>query len=586
MPRLKAVKTLVKKKTKQHVTSVPIDSAEGIDSSGLSIVGLDEISQLQPESKNKEGETENEVELSDSDIFDWPEGVQETNTPVTVTSTTTSVSKQETESKKLVASYQMPKIPPKISFEDLGKWVKKLGENQITALLVYLYRTYPIINREPKYIDKLSDPNDFTFEYLKTKHGGGRYRLDIYDTNKEKERKVSECRTEISIIDADPILVMSELDINDTRNKSYIDRLIALGKLRRDMRTGNLIDPQLQPQGEGLSNVVQDLTNKILQMGEKQQEMLIKQLTALQSAKATPGMEEQAISKAIDMTARGGERAMEMMSQIMKANQSDPKELITLVTSIAQLMKPAENNSTIEMLRLMMERSDKALQGQLEMMKLMMENKKEETSILDQAGKLKEVAEIFSGSSSGGSGKYALLETVMQNLPGVLGPIAQIIGGVMSMRGNAPNMGGMVNANPNPNPNPGTAMIPVHPNPMSGFEHVQQQQDINMNASNATNSNPNNPNQTKAMIMQYGGFILKALKDGKKGDVFAYDVSQLFGMEPILFMKQFTPEQVIGEMKQIPDFWQGVAHLEAPLTTFIGEFVSFDPDVFEAEGEE
>jgi hypothetical protein len=137
-------------------------------------------------------------------------------------------------------------------------------------------------------------------------------------------------------------------------------------------------------------------------------------------------------------------------------------------------------------------------------------------------------------------------------------------------------MGGMQSMGGPQQTNPPMALVPTSGmDSVTGFEHVQQTgtgetiQDV----------------QAKQMIMQFGGMILKALADGKSGDTFAFDVMNLFGMEPILYLKQFQPEQVIAHMKQVPEFWQRCAHLEGPLTTFITEFLSFDPKNIE-EGEE
>src|ERR1700690_2003125 len=87
------------------------------------------------------------------------------------------------------AKRELPKKPGDVvSFHEMLDWLKLLTPEMQQRILLYIYRTEPLINRQlvdpqaANSIDVLSDGfNLLTEDYFINNHGGGKYKIIVFD---------------------------------------------------------------------------------------------------------------------------------------------------------------------------------------------------------------------------------------------------------------------------------------------------------------------------------------------------------------------------------------------------------------------
>lgn len=464
---------------------------------------------------------------------------------------------------------RLPPVPGEyLNWEQWESYALTLNKNHWSHMDCYLYRYFPIIDREPKYIDCLGEWKDFNY-YIST-HGGGDYGLVVSDRGLPKRsQKICSVKFTVDKQKFDPILNLIELDMKEIKNRAYINKLINQGKLSPDMEIINM-----QPRGStDQSELVKDLTDKLVNMATDK---------ASQNGKAREtGIENQAASRAIDMVSDVSKKLMDQ-----QINNNDPLKLLDVVTRLVGSNKP--NDSSLDLMKFMMERSDKIIQIMMDSIKSTNERiekliekigeKKEANGTgganLDSLNTMLEIAERLGGGKTS-STLETILSTVKEVIPHFAGPLMQ---GIMSRQ-------------PYPIQTPGSPSqsLPSLPSPNdSGV--------IAMPSPNPSND-PSTPvatgvvtvNEIAQAISQFGPRILQAIERGDQGSDLAQSLEMLTGYETYLRVKALLEDRslVMEAAKRVPQFYMVIkGHGLDKFEGFLDSFCEWSTLRESPEGEE
>lgn len=512
----------------------------------------------------------------------------------------------------------LPKFPAwSITIEDLQKWLDLLTTDQLPRVLIYLYRTMPIIVRQQvdpnadTNIDKVSgiDENnlrnwklkDVRNGWIKNSHGGGGYRLDICDTanpnKKGKGGKLGECRFVIPENEAEPIINLHELNMGAKENKAYINKLVAQGKIDKDY---NVIETNRQ-NGNGDAAIA--AMKEAFAMAEK--------LNASQQAvfKKEMGVSD-ASSKAMG----------DILTEIVK--QNDPKkqmdQMLTMVTALTTAMKSttppvvSQPDNTTAILKLMMDQSQQNMQMFMKMMDMQIaaitNNKATATTNpsdpMDLMDRLMAVTDRMMQWREGKSDTVSTEEEpkdwkdkLLDIGEKIATPLAlswlqkqyaQPTGvGIQSGLANPPaQFSPPHSALPKAQPNQthvgaGRPYSPYAPGAQIAAPTTQQQIQPEPALNPEVVGQVQQPQQTPPQgvevlqaIAAYGPMITEKMIAGVKGYDFGEWVKNGFGITPIMLVKKYPAEQILAMIKQqIPQFWEAVQHLgDEYVINWIDEF--------------
>lgn len=227
------------------------------------------------------------------------------------TSVVQPIRKQKPESEAV-----LPK-PPAFSCKPekfLAYWASLFPKykDQVT---VYIYRMWPVINREKnskkKYIDILTEP--LSREDMAHRYGDGDYAMHL--TNGSREI----CRTRMHGRDgirdyAPPVIDVQDLVMDDPANSTYIEALRAKGILPREKGEDDVATVQ----------AVSTMTDTMLQMVGK----VLDKNTAQTSAEQT------ATAKSIELISNSANKVIEMVKDQAAAN-SNPDQGVALLDKVA-----------------------------------------------------------------------------------------------------------------------------------------------------------------------------------------------------------------------------------------------------------
>jgi hypothetical protein len=531
----------------------------------------------------------------------------------------------EEEAKKLREARELPKPPGKtLDWETGVKYLNLLTPDQWKRLSPYMYRLFPVINREPKYIDVF--PGPFTWDQVKVKHGGGRYKIivkDVDSTKRKYDDSFFEIEFEIPLVDCDPILNYEELDLNAMKNRSYIDNL----------KARHILDASGRPfsGGNGNNSNPNDLSSFMLkEMFSKFMNMNTEQQNAIRAGMRT---DDTAMAKALDLVQKTGERGMDLILE--KAKQEDPMKLANMFLTLFDKMGNKagnENNANdkyIMMMMTMMQENAKvvqassASQNQLLMELLKMEKEKNEQKEVEKGDefgtvekvlKLAEMLGLRRGNPlSEGEGE-GLWGKLIEVAPQGLAVLNNIIMAAMNRPsqnfvGNQPinNQGGAertgylargINQNYNPPPiqnevvrNPEVVTTQPIQNP-SNFQQFQtaNKQIVEMQKTNQPiqNQTLNQPQNQNLDISLYTNFVYTAMIQNTPGYEFAISVTNMIGREKYLEVTRLGEENLTGMFKASPENWNRLINMfgEEKVKKFVHEFVHSDEIIEKMENEE
>lgn len=449
---------------------------------------------------------------------------------------------------------KLPKVPSlRPTFTDATNWFSKLTPTQREHVIVYVYRTWPIIVRkgDTKYIDIIIEP--FDKRMIEESHGGGKYTFYFLDSDLPKHNQLFGASLEVDINFKAPILDYTELDVHHPKNSKYVALLKRDGVLSME---GKVVDNN---KSSGNSDAV---TMK-----------LVDAMLANQANAATMGRgDSQNIGQVVA-------KAMEMITQTLNANaqQNSPDKLLAMM-QVMQKMNPAPivpEDKTSALFMLMVQQMQTSHAQMIEILTRQNANQvtaAEPVDPLDQLEKLSAVAERlgFSRRQPVPPPKDTMDKIMEYGAPvvqGVLGIIQQQM---------ALNTGRPVPTIPIPQPRG------------MGMANELESNDTN----NSTPANPINPetqgnsemNQLKMAISTFGGIIL-AHMDGleKSGDMFADALVNMYGMPTYNTIAKVGPEVLLETMKSVPDFWaKALPFGETYLVEFCKTFCAY-PEMLRQE---
>lgn len=465
---------------------------------------------------------------------------------------------------EIKAKRQLPKLPGAkgtiVSFDVFINWTGLLTPDMWNHVLVYVYRHFPVIDRQKldpsgvKYIDVITEP--ITYQEFVEKHGGGKYGFMVCDTEIQQHRSIFEARLSIPMGQYEPKLDLAELVTENRDNISYVAKLRADGRLdsegnviEKGSRKGNMANSNVG--GNEVVTLVKEFMGMFAKMNQDQQANI--------RAKVA-GDGEGTIGKAI------GDILLEKMKQ------EDPSKTVSMITALMQAMKSKteDTSNTGNVFLQMMQMQAEHSKQMMEMMKIQLTPKESNGEEKDEFSKLKqllEIAEMIKGGSRGGSrsGWDIGLDFARE----LAAPLLTTFNNILSLR-----KGGVPMANQPP------------------MTEQQMLAAAGMPSTNQPTSNPSNQpvtvplaSQLAPLVQQYGGMLIQQIQSGKKGWEFAEDLVRFSGPAPHAMIAKFQVTDIISTMKQIPELWGQLEPIwgEEYLTKWVGEFINYEEIIAQME---
>jgi hypothetical protein len=396
----------------------------------------------------------------------------------------------------------------------------------------YLYRYFPIIDQDPKYIDCFGQWQDFN--YYVERHGGGKYGLSVCDRALSKhQQQICSVRFEVDWHKFPPLLNYTTLELGDKRNRAYINKLVNQGILTPDME----IIP-MQPRGNpDQTELVGKLVDKVTEMAAN---------NSRDNKPKDNALENQAASKAIDMVTDVYKRSMDQ-----QMNSNDPMKMVDTVSKLVSLVQPKQDNSNLEFMKMLMESQSKVTTMILESIKTTNErmekmieklgeshqtNGSNPGSMLDSLETMLAITDRLGGAGKEPSIVNSLIGLGEKVLPHFMGPLAQF---VISKQGSP-----LPIQNPPALP-PGSPNVVSMPSPNEGTQAMPESQ----------------PSITKEQvaqfISQFGPRITTAMEKGDSGADIAQSLETLMGYDTYLQIRAVMEDKnlVMEGAQMVPQFW-------------------------------
>lgn len=433
-------------------------------------------------------------------------------------------------------------------------WTAKFTWHHWSHFDAYLYRMFPVIHREPKYIDTFPGTEsegkhaDLTMEAIRKKHGGGKYKFHIRDADQDKE--VAYVKFEIPIADCDPKLNLFELDTVNKLNRAYVDMLIRRGALNHD---GTVKENQAMGSQTNVAEV----------------------LTAVSGFMKQQGGGTGDGTSAILLT---------MLKELLAQNSNKPSEVakITELITLLSATSKKEDNSMLPMLQMMQQQMADANQRFMLLLEKVMQPPPVPVAVapvpgsdpVDQMDKMLACFTKFKEATASNSNdedgeprrRKSTLETVLDKLPDLFAPLAQLGGAYLMSKGVDPAVVEQITnaATDAAGGSSGTVT------PSNGGQQGMQ-----------PTTGKLDPKAVGGLLKMYGQNIINAVYTGKNGAMFADSIVNLIGEDAFIrnfsAFNQIPVPQLVAMMKQHPEFWQNMAPREVQLTEFLEDFMGW-PD--------
>lgn len=489
---------------------------------------------------------------------------------------------------------ELPKIPGKrVQGEDLTNWFNLLTPNTWKRITAYIYRAFPIINRkfvDPEannYIDIMSEDTwELTgknlVDYLRRNHGGGKYKIMINDTDTDgkNSKLIFEGYCGIPLDEAMPNLNLMEVDLQDPKNMSYVVLLQKDGILDEKKRiigsvnktVGNTNTPNAGATGETIGAMTH----------------MMERFAALFSKLNEPQKQE---------LAKGG--LNELFLEKMK--QESPSTMMNIMTPVITMLttmvnKPQDNH-TDRIMEMQSANHKMQMENQMQMMKMMMEsNKGKESGSDDWLDKVLKLKTVFPGMFGGRNQPEGepfpkttteVIADVIKELGlPLLGFGSQLLQMTKGVKPIVPVTTGQAQE-----------MVTTVVDTSKGHNLLEEARlaeasrpkIVQMPSGNEANpnSNPNDPASdpnmsviAMAMLQQYGGLLLNALKSGTAGEIAGEqlkNMSFMFGQDIHQLLKSQGKDKILYTMKHT-EFWNlsGKVYGEEHIEEFVDRFLNFE----------
>lgn len=468
----------------------------------------------------------------------------------------------------------LPKKPgDKVTFSELGQWIKIVPNELLEKVMAYVYRVAPIINRQQvdpnadNNIDVISgdDLRQFTEDYVREHHGGGTYMIAVSDLtvtgSGTRKGQSFKCYLTIPTIDCPPILDLREVDWTADKNKGYkawarAKRLINENDMPVEIekeKVKNSMD------GDSMVSMLKVMTEFVGKMNNNDQLELKRKLAG-----------DEGVGKGV----------MEILLEKMK--QDDPTKQVnamgTIITAMKGLMPDVKGDGGVVALI-------------VPLMQMMMESNKQQTAILikiienqnsskDDGGsklsdeerllKLIEISKAIKGQSPGP--EKSMPEMIIEGVTTLAAPALELVNNIM--RAKQMGMAGMPGQPMQQNPQP-LNTSPKGLTPPSNNGQVPNQTPPSVSPTEAT-----------TIITQFGPLIIKHL--ASEGWEFADLVSNMFGDDVTASAVRHGVDGLLNAAKGIPQFWQQIetTYGEAHLRKWLDSFCNYREIIKKMEEEE
>lgn len=447
------------------------------------------------------------------------------------TAKTDSVDTQPVERSKL------PKPASKsLTPEDFFDYTQRLTKRDLAHVMIYVYRLWPIIQRDPAYIDSLSAPIDRA--YLVREHGAGTYRMLLNDTD---SKPPTVCQTTVSIDEAEggePKIRLDELDVGHRENRKFVERLIRQGRLTPQ---GEIVQPPQDNAKESIATLSRALVDLATRMAEK-------------PARADRSAEESAIQRALDIIATGGQKSVELV--LSQVRQQDPDQFVKLMATVKELLGSG-SSSTEKLLELLLKTQNEAQQRLAEAQRqnsellVKMVEARSGGGLADAIKTITEVLELRE-RLGGGGGKTHWWQDLAPMVPAALHELNQFVGNLMALR--APQAQW-------PQP-PAPALTPTPPAEASAQPA-------------GTAGSPEMTDMDRMLLRHIAQLAANAFQLGISGDEFADRFAYQYGTANYERLVARPKSEVIETLRRYPEVWALLAPYEQALPQFLDEFYAW-----------
>lgn len=187
-------------------------------------------------------------------------------------------------------------------------------------ITVYIYRMWPVINRErngkKKYIDKLGEP--LTRDDMAHRYGDGDYAMHLTDGNREVCRTAMHGRDGIRNY-APPIIDVQDLVMDDPANGTYIETLRSQGILERAKGEDEVATVQ----------AVSEITSGMVQMMGK----------VLDKNASTASADQAAATRSIELISSTANKVVDMVKDQAAAAGGGPNQSIEILDRAASIIE-------------------------------------------------------------------------------------------------------------------------------------------------------------------------------------------------------------------------------------------------------
>lgn len=450
---------------------------------------------------------------------------------------------------------QWPTVPgANPTFEQMEQYMQKLEQEQWDSAKIYVWRSMPAILREPKYIEVITEKEEFTKEALIRKHGGGKYKIAVRNNEilAGKGKIVMTAQLNVPMSEYDPILDYDELDLGNPANRSYVDNLVARGILDRG---GNVVNNRSSD--ENLTGLVRELVGQMASMSRQQVE------NARNAAKGTDP-EGIAMSKALDIMGNASQRSNDMLLE--QAKGQDPKIVLDMITKIAdKFMQHPQGTNDGVLVQMMKMQADQAAASQQMLLKMMeIQNAKTDSATAEDKAldRMVKYKELFGGIGDVASGRTPWYEKALEVAPTIIGHIGNAIQNVTQLQAMKQ---GIKLQNP--------------PSPPQGGMMVKREEE-------SSEEEGNEMINAKQIVQQYGQLIIIKLNDGVSGFDFADNLVAMYGMQVHSMVTSVGKEALLQAMKDTTEFYSATQYMWEDVEKFVDEFFRYREILAEEQAKE
>lgn len=475
--------------------------------------------------------------------------------------------------KRIMPSFPAKSLPP----EKEGlfwKWMEELVPEDWNHLLIYCYRSWPIIDRQrdspnaTKFIDKYG--SSFTRDILikgdgadYIPHGSGKYQFIVVDNNKViggKGGQIGIAVININEVDYPPVFRLEELVVEHPQNKSIVDKLVAEGKLSPQ---GKVMTPQ----------------------GGNDNTALIALLTRMIEKNSNIPPKDSTTESISQMFVKANDTMLGMVKD--QAKTDDPEKLIKMLSALKEMLPKAESGNEMLTLVVRMQADLAKVQAEsqatnakiqadsqnareslmLKMMEMMNTRPNSEDAEDKVLSRIATYKELFGGE---GKGKASIPELLIEHGAPVVLKVLETIQGFVNIKNYQDGLKKQQEAQ---------VTVQASALPLPQAESTEPQPQTN---GKVVEMSANEQQQLVTVIRGPAGpLILSALQRGEDGSNFANALEGMFGTLTYDQIASQGKDKILAAMQAVPEFWNQI--VPASMEKFVEEFIAYGSEEVEKE---